>query len=163
MRKNYHVWAHRQWVLVRFNLFANELKFVDELLDTDIRNNSAWNQRHFAVEHISGFTKDVIAKEIEYCAGRIKQIPNNDSAWNYLEGLIKKPQFKHDAAVKAVCLQFSKSVEDCKNAYSLLFELYERFYVNEKQEAAKIAEKLKEIDAIRGAYWQYRIAQFGNR
>jgi len=161
--KNYHVWSHRQWVLLRFNLIANELKFVDELLDADIRNNSAWNQRHFAVEHLTGFSKDVIAREIEYCTRRIKQVPNNDSAWNYLEGLVKKPQFKHDSIVKALCLQVIETVKDCKNAYSVLFELYERFYVKEKQEAAKIIEKLKEIDAIRGNYWQYRMAQFGHR
>lgn len=50
--KNYHTWAYRQWILAEFNeneLWAGELPFVEGLLDTDIRNNSAWHHRFFVV------------------------------------------------------------------------------------------------------------------
>lgn len=34
----------RQWVLKTFNLWKGELEFIEQLLVSDIRNNSAWNQ-----------------------------------------------------------------------------------------------------------------------
>lgn len=30
--KNYHAWAHRQWVLQTFKLWENELSYVDSLI-----------------------------------------------------------------------------------------------------------------------------------
>lgn len=27
--KNYHAWGHRQWMLRKYNLWSDELKFVD--------------------------------------------------------------------------------------------------------------------------------------
>ena len=65
--KNYHAWAHRyfrivfcfccscslfalmhlfgrQWAILTFGLWDDELSFIDKLLLSDVRNNSAWNQ-----------------------------------------------------------------------------------------------------------------------
>ena len=47
--KNYHGWAHRQWVIQAFNLWDGELDYIREMLVKDIRNNSAWNQRWFVL------------------------------------------------------------------------------------------------------------------
>ena len=50
--KNYHTWAYRQWVLAEFNddvLWEGELAFVENLLNEDVRNNSAWHHRFFVV------------------------------------------------------------------------------------------------------------------
>ena len=55
----------RQWVVKQFGLWEDELDFVDRLLIEDFRNNSAWNQRHFVISNTTGFTDDVIKKEIE--------------------------------------------------------------------------------------------------
>ena len=49
--KNYHAWSHRQWAVKHFKLWDGELAFVDRLLDADVRNNSAWNQRHFVLSN----------------------------------------------------------------------------------------------------------------
>ena len=54
----------RQWVLLEFGLWEGELEYVSRLITDDIRNNSAWNQRYFVVTNTSGFTDDVIAREI---------------------------------------------------------------------------------------------------
>ena len=43
--KNYHAWAHRQWVLKKFGLWSGELDMISRFLDDDLRNNSAWNHR----------------------------------------------------------------------------------------------------------------------
>jgi protein farnesyltransferase/geranylgeranyltransferase type-1 subunit alpha len=50
--KNYHTWAHRQWILAYYNddaLWAGELDFVDAMMNKDVRNNSAWHHRFFVV------------------------------------------------------------------------------------------------------------------
>lgn len=45
--KNYHAWAHRQDMIQTFDLWAQELEYVEKLIKEDVRNNSAWNQRFF--------------------------------------------------------------------------------------------------------------------
>jgi len=83
--KNYHVWGHRQWVLDRFFLWDQELPFVDRLLELDVRNNSAWNQRFYAVEKTSGWGADgVIQRELDFTLAKIRTVPHNESAWVYL-------------------------------------------------------------------------------
>lgn len=50
--KNYHTWSYRQWILAHFNddaLWRGELPFVEHMLDSDLRNNSAWHHRFFVV------------------------------------------------------------------------------------------------------------------
>ena len=37
--------SHRQFILQHFDLWHEELPFVEQLLQEDIRNNSAWNHR----------------------------------------------------------------------------------------------------------------------
>lgn len=92
--KNYHAWQHRQWVIqvqihslgVACKLFADlhlfmvclcvsqeyklwdgELEYVEELLEEDVRNNSAWNQRHFVISHTSGYSDPVILdREVQW-------------------------------------------------------------------------------------------------
>ena len=87
--KNYHAWQHRQWVLDTYKLFEQELGFVDKLLHEDIRNNSAWNQRYYVVKQTTGFTEEVINREIKYCVDSLDKVCNNESAWNYLRGYVQ--------------------------------------------------------------------------
>ena len=63
--KNYHTWQHRQWVIKEFKLWENELEYVNKLLADDIRNNSAWNQRYFVITHTTGYTDEVMKREIK--------------------------------------------------------------------------------------------------
>ena len=55
----------RQWVLLEFSLWDGELEYVGDLITEDVRNNSAWNQRYFVITNTTGFTDDVIAREIK--------------------------------------------------------------------------------------------------
>jgi len=87
--KNYHAWQHRQWVLSTFNLFDNELEYVERLLKDDVRNNSAWNQRYFVVIKTTGFTEEVITKELNFAISSLKSVCCNESAWNYLRGVLQ--------------------------------------------------------------------------
>ena len=47
--KNYHVWAHRQVVVQLAGLWEAELEYAGHFIQEDVRNNSAWNQRMFAL------------------------------------------------------------------------------------------------------------------
>jgi len=60
-----NVLSCRQWVLSEFGLWEGELEYVTCLITEDVRNNSAWNQRYFVVTNTTGFTDDVISREIK--------------------------------------------------------------------------------------------------
>lgn len=52
--------------LQEYKLWDNELEFVENLLEDDVRNNSAWNQRHFVISHTTGFSDPALLdKEIQ--------------------------------------------------------------------------------------------------
>jgi len=55
----------RQWVIQHFSLWEGELAYVDKLIQDDIRNNSAWNQRYFVVANTTEFSTEVISQEIK--------------------------------------------------------------------------------------------------
>lgn len=61
----FSLFLNRQWIIKEFKLWDNELDYVDKLLEDDVRNNSAWNQRYFVINHTTGFTEDVVKDEIK--------------------------------------------------------------------------------------------------
>ena len=52
-----------QWVIKKFELWEDELEYVEQLLAEDLRNNSAWNQRYFVVSNTTGFTDEVLEEK----------------------------------------------------------------------------------------------------
>ncbi|XP_034933624.1 protein farnesyltransferase/geranylgeranyltransferase type-1 subunit alpha [Chelonus insularis] len=86
--KNYHTWQYRQWCIKTFNLFDSELEYVEQLLTEDIRNNSAWNQRYFVLSNTTKFEPEVIDREVDFALGKISIVKGNESAWNYLRGIL---------------------------------------------------------------------------
>ena len=63
--KDYYYVFGRQWVIKEFELWENELEYVNQLIVDDLRNNSAWNQRYFVINTTTTFTDEVISREIE--------------------------------------------------------------------------------------------------
>nr|CAD7432297.1 unnamed protein product [Timema monikensis] len=162
--KNYHAWQHRQWVLHKFNLFDNELAYVDTLLEEDIRNNSAWNHRYFVINNTTGFTKDILDREIAYSLDKIKKVTCNESSWNYLRGLL----IHHEKGLS----RNERVIEFCEELYTsgirspyLLGFLVDIYGSMEKgdgdkphtfQKALEICDALaKEYDTIRREYWNF--------
>lgn len=74
-----------------FSLYEGELNYVDQLLQDDVKNNSAWNQRYFVVNNTTGFTPEVLEWEIDYTLSKIRTAIENESAWNYLRGSVNLP------------------------------------------------------------------------
>ncbi|KAL8674349.1 MAG: hypothetical protein Q9168_001278, partial [Polycauliona sp. 1 TL-2023] len=89
--KNYHVWSYRQWLVRHFSLWDSELSYVESLITSDVRNNSAWNHRWFILfgQHVdpsSGKGMDVVGnivdedlldREVEYTMAKIRLAPQN--------------------------------------------------------------------------------------
>jgi len=156
--KNYHAWSHRQWVLKTFNCFDNELKFVESLLDKDIRNNSAWNQRHFVIANTSGFTSSAIQPEIRYACRQLRLAPHNESAWNYLIGMLNKPAFSSSDELEKFALDILRENPKCDGAQMMLVELYEKD--GRSGDAAKYCDILAATtDTTRSSYWLFRKTQ----
>ncbi|KAF5325492.1 hypothetical protein D9619_009721 [Psilocybe cf. subviscida] len=110
--KNYHTWSYRQWLLASCYgpgavtetdededellvdqsnaVWAAELDFIDTMLVSDVRNNSAWHHRFFVVfECGDGSDRaHVLRRELVYAKQSISLAPNNPSAWNYLRGVL---------------------------------------------------------------------------
>jgi len=168
--KNVHAWQHRQWVLKAFNLLDKEMEYIDSLLDQDVRNNSCWNQRFFVVSHTTGWTSEVVEKEINYTLATIKRVPRNESAWNYLRGILDNMTDPMNvssarATVSSFCEQLISS--GCTFSYLLGFvvelkkgELQGGAEGESRDQALSRIKGLckvlaEEHDTIRKNYWNY--------
>lgn len=69
-----------------FSAYDGELEYADSLLEKDIRNNSAWNQRYFVLQNTTKFEPEVIDREVDYALAKITIVKKNESAWSYLKG-----------------------------------------------------------------------------
>ncbi|ENN75359.1 protein farnesyltransferase/geranylgeranyltransferase type-1 subunit alpha [Dendroctonus ponderosae] len=166
--KNYHAWQHRQWTIKTFNLYDGELLYVDNLLQEDIKNNSAWNQRYFVINNTTGFTEEALKREIEYTLGKIKILPDNESAWNYLRGLLlhDKGGLSRNSTVTKFCENFYKEGHRSPFLLALIVDMCsERAAesgggdddnVYTVARAKQLCSDLATLyDTIRAKYWEY--------
>jgi len=185
--KNYHTWAHRQWLLAFHNddaLWAGELDFVDTMLNRDLRNNSAWHHRFFVVFQSGVRTGEedrqrIIHRELIYVKQHISLAPNNASAWNYLRGVLefnKLPLSNVTTFVKPYTVPLPDDAKDmvdlenpppgqgaelpCVAAIEFLADVYEEEGGESTHMAVELWKSLgEEHDTIRKKYWEYRILQ----
>ncbi|KAL4913461.1 hypothetical protein BDW62DRAFT_165732 [Aspergillus aurantiobrunneus] len=111
--KNYHVWTYRHWLVRHFGLWDSPREFADvnSLLNSDVRNNSAWNHRYMlrfgprSDEPDGGMVnangppaekgrlavadEDVVDEELQYAQGQIIRAPENRSPWSYARGVLR--------------------------------------------------------------------------
>ncbi|XP_031574701.1 protein farnesyltransferase/geranylgeranyltransferase type-1 subunit alpha-like [Actinia tenebrosa] len=167
--KNYHAWQHRQWVIKKFNLWDSELEYVDKLLTEDLRNNSAWNQRYFVLSHL-GFTDEVIQQEVKFTMELIEKVPNNESAWNYLKGVLRKQGLSNYPGLKDTLDEMYTRGIDSPYLMATLIDIYEEELENKKAEprtldkAVELCQKLStDVDYIRREYWNYVCRDLQNR
>ncbi|KAF5389554.1 hypothetical protein D9757_004148 [Collybiopsis confluens] len=185
--KNYHTWSYRQWLLAYFNndhLWIGEPDFVDEMLNADIRNNSAWHHRFFVVFQ-SGLHQGeedrerVLRRELTYVKQSISLVPNNASAWNYLRGILKHssiPYARMITFVQPYTLPLEEQPPDlvdlenpppskgahlpCALAFEFLADIYETEGGDSILKATELWKSLaNEYDVARKRYWEYRIKE----
>ncbi|KAL3498060.1 hypothetical protein ACH5RR_040792 [Cinchona calisaya] len=125
--KNYHAWSHRQWVLQAIGGWEDELAYCQKLLEDDIFNNSAWNQRFFAVTRspLLGGLGAMRESEVTYTVNAIKGNPENESSWRYLRGLYENEAHAliKDPQVALVCLEILTAKKNYVHALSMLLDL----------------------------------------
>lgn len=150
------------------SLYDDELAYVDRLITEDIRNNSAWNQRFFVLRNF-GFTSDILQRELQYTTTRIKLVPNNESAWNFLRGLLAQCEggVDHSADVTDFCEELYESGGRFPYLLSFLIDLNESRYLKcqDESEKVKLFNKIEymctimadEHDIIRRNYWLYML------
>lgn len=183
--KNYHAWQHRQWVVKTFTLYENELTFLERLLDDDIRNNSAWNHRFFVTSHQvspgveqSGvkFRGEILDRELQFCFRAIEKVKENESSWNYLNGLITYCDESEKTGLGEKILKFCHQLYDGENNRStfLLATMLDleyqlalgqgtftenkdaKFKSEHAVQAVKLCQALADdYDPIRKEYWNY--------
>jgi len=168
-QKNYHAWQHRQWVVQAFSLYEGELDFIDRLLLDDIRNNSAWNQRFFVISKSCGWTSEVVEREVKYTLEKIMMVKRNESAWNYLRGVLEHceepgTQTSQRSLVKAKCDDLLAGGCDSPYLLGFLVELLqhqlEEDTLSNKEELVSNATELcsrlsKDVDTVRCRYWNF--------
>lgn len=166
--KNYHAWQHRQWVIKEFNLWDGEIEYTDTQLAMDARNNSAWNHRFFVVRETKLYKNLVwIDGEIKRVHKSIERLPNNESSWSYLRGIL---------ILAFGCLGSNSDTQTfCEHLHSkccltvhlfafILDVTHEKLRspnlknseINTlKTKCDELCEVLQEMDNARSRYWKY--------
>lgn len=170
--KNYHAWSYRQWILknIVIDWKESELAFVDQLLDHDVRNNSAWNHRWFSLHYGNGRSQSQklnatdAKQELEYSIKKYAAMdPYNESPWTYATAIIKEQS--SSAALVEDLLSMVEGVRDRlvqeerdPNACSALLNAQLFCYeISHRDEAAlRTIDCLLECDPIRTSYWNWR-------
>eukprot|EP00455_Lapot_gusevi_P013293 TRINITY_DN1644_c0_g1_i2.p1 TRINITY_DN1644_c0_g1~~TRINITY_DN1644_c0_g1_i2.p1 ORF type:complete len:360 (+),score=107.96 TRINITY_DN1644_c0_g1_i2:54-1082(+) len=185
--KNYHVWSHRQWLVTRSNFFRLEFPYINFLLEQDLRNNSAWNHRHFVISKTEQWDEAVIARELEFTFPRIARAAGNESAWNYIRGLLGKPHFSathleslekflrqllsSPASNEALAEPVPASPAPLDNTTFLMgMGFAQGVLVDVLERTGRIASAIEgcslleeQYDVCRAAYWRYRRLQLVDR
>ena len=75
--KNYQLWYHRQWTVLRTKDISHEFEFMNKILATEPKHYHAWAYRQWFLNHFGGWNK-----EMDFVNDQIKLDPFNNSAWN---------------------------------------------------------------------------------
>ncbi|KAL4878451.1 hypothetical protein BJY04DRAFT_196040 [Aspergillus karnatakaensis] len=111
--KNYHVWTYRHWLVRHFELWDSprEIADINSLINSDVRNNSAWNHRYMlrfgprsnepdagmvnansspsAMGRLAVVDEDLVDEELQYAQTQIIRSPENRSPWSYARGVLR--------------------------------------------------------------------------
>ncbi|KAL8500401.1 hypothetical protein ACS0TY_020119 [Phlomoides rotata] len=178
--KNYHAWSYRQWVLQALGGWEDELAYCDELIEDDIFNNSAWNQRYFVISRspLLGGVEAMRDSEVAYAIKAILTKPENESPWRYLRGLYKNDviSLANDPRVTSVCLDILTDKTDYIHALNMVLDLLHHHYQpsddlknavdalstepnpSDSCLSERVCSILKLADPMRANYWEWRKA-----
>ncbi|MCJ1397132.1 CAAX geranylgeranyltransferase alpha subunit [Xylographa trunciseda] len=168
--KNYHVFSYRQWLVAHFGLWSTnpastELRFVDGLLRADLRNNSAWHHRWFVVfadpsaPAAAAVPAATCQRELAFATAKIREAPQNQAAWNYLKGVLRKSG-RGLGALAGFAEEFAgERGGQVRSSHALDFvaEMWGQGGPEEKRKAERVLGLLADTyDPIRKNYWDYR-------
>lgn len=157
-------------IFLFYSLFSKELEYVSNLITEDVRNNSAWNQRYFVMNNHLGWSDLNVQREISYTLEKIKFVKNNESAWNYLRGVMlhDKRGLNGNAVVTSFCEELYKN--KCRSPFLLAFIIDicdeaikkgETGGFHNADRAIELCQALAgKYDKIRCKYWNYLSEKF---
>ena len=169
--KNYHAWAHRQALVAAWGLWDGELAFAEGMLEDDVRNNSAWNQRFFVLTRraesglsagAAGGSSDgasilpafaaLADEELRVVREALHRAPDNASAWTYLRGLLTLPggtaALLCDERILDLCNNALQRLPSCPPALAMLSEVYRATVALDKEDVAASSVASQHVDAV---------------
>ena len=190
--KNYHAWSHRQWVVgtlaaaattarstsapnndddVINSVWGEERNCTSRWIQTDVRNNSAWNHRWFTMHRgqadrpLEPLASD---EEAEYALQQATLDPHNESPWRYLVAIVKEriktlssetdrilTLERYEAKATAVQPDISNTDEDAAvPLWAAITDLAE--LRGDSGRVKELTDRLVELDPIRQKYWRWR-------
>lgn len=173
--KNYHVWSYRQYMVPKLGVFGpDEITAAADMIDEDVRNNSAWAHRFFivfsdpanatpgvlATERDPKVPGAVLDREVAYAQEKILLAPQNQSPWNYLRGVLVKGG-RGVRSVEGFVAQFVSGLGEAEekvtstHGLEAMADIYAEKGEREKADLAlqRLGEKW---DRVRLGYWQWR-------
>lgn len=147
------------------SLYENELNYIDSLLEADVRNNSAWNQRYFVINNLTGFTDNVLQREYTYVCDKILSAKENESAWNYLRGLLlhDKDGLSKNRQITEFCESLYDADVRSPFLLALIVDMCDEQIMQGGGDSKYNLDRAKELcndlatkyDTIRSKYWEY--------
>lgn len=169
--KNYHAWSYRLWFIERFELWDEELDFVDFFLnEQEVTNNSLWSYRYFLKSKRCPFTKELVEEELQYAQQLLeKKDMMNEAAWVYLKGWLALTKEEEGIKgntrrwpildfpeLKTWCLRLLESNRDNRFLYILLADI--AVAEGDKETAIEYLKVLRTVvDRLRENYYLWRI------
>lgn len=154
--KNYHFWSYKTWLTQRKNSFSDELSYIDNMLESQIYNNSVWSYRKFLVKHLK------ICKELE--EDKIYPLLSSnlkiESIWNYIDDIYESNN-EFSLKLNSFCedLMNSKVV----NRFILSFWLL-NMTRNKNVDYKKVDDVItllkEKYDCMRSKYWSLFKSQY---
>eukprot|EP00300_Choanocystis_sp_HF-7_P042579 c9313_g1_i2.p1 GENE.c9313_g1_i2~~c9313_g1_i2.p1 ORF type:complete len:150 (+),score=43.62 c9313_g1_i2:153-602(+) len=133
------------------------MAFISEMIQNDLRNNSAWNQRYWVLQQTNGLKNAfTLQKQIEFTFGFIELAPKNESPINFLRGLVPflSTELLHDTLLK--CEEFV-NLEGGYSPHLVAFvadvNVQNIRTKSSLARAVELYEKLKSLDPVRVGYW----------
>lgn len=157
--------------MTEFGSWDGELEFTERLLQEDVRNNSAWNQRYFVLKSTADLSSpELLEQEVAFIKKHIDLSPSNPSPWNYLRGLLEPVGYDTIPHVRTMCEEWATTESEngynsgCVMAMGLLVEvLLASGATNELERARELCVTLQGLDPIRAAYWNWRHSRIGTQ
>lgn len=163
--KNYHAWAHRQYMWQMFpqghtNL-EEELKFCEDLLAKDCRNNSAWNHRYFVLQQ----QQVDFAREFAYVCAVTRLAISNECPYNYLRAICKLTgaslgSKEIQAWLVEVVSESEAGLKPNPAARALLVDCLQQ---KKQPQIDVLRDMCRDLadkhDTVRKSYWEWRIVQ----
>lgn len=142
-----------------FSRWEGELDYTETLISEDLRNNSAWNHRYFVLKRTKQLEdENLIKKEVIFTVENIIKVPDNESTWNYLRGILSGVGLnKFPDEIKV--FEGITSV----HCYSFRIDSLDELLMNQEKPDKSIVGKAltliaklaTEMDKIRSEYWTF--------